>query len=96
MTGQAGYTIRKAAYDLRKLLGKHLAGEPRRIRRYLISAGAARIVSALLSENRSSRPSSPVPPTRRTPRHWTGIDRHYQALRLQTMALFAGVGIACG
>ncbi len=29
LTGQAGYTIRKAACDLRKLLGKHLAGEPR-------------------------------------------------------------------
>jgi len=37
-----------------------------------------------------------VPPTRRIPRHRTGIDRHYQALRLQTMGLFAGVGIACG
>ena len=28
MTGQAGYTIRNAAYDLRKLRGKHLAGKP--------------------------------------------------------------------
>ena len=25
MTGQAGYTVRNAAYDLRKLRGKHLA-----------------------------------------------------------------------
>ena len=33
---------------------------------------------------------------RRTPRHWTDIDRHYQALRLEMMALFAGIGIACG
>ena len=29
MTGQAGYTIRNAAYDLRKLRGKHLAGQTR-------------------------------------------------------------------
>ena len=29
MTGQAGYTTRNAAYDLRKLRGKHLAGQAR-------------------------------------------------------------------
>jgi hypothetical protein len=34
------------------------------------------------------------PRIRRTPRHWT--DRHYRALRLEMMALFAGIGIACG
>ena len=49
MTGQAGYTIRNAAYDLRKLRGKHLAGRPGRIRRYFISPGGARIISALLT-----------------------------------------------
>ena len=49
MTGQAGYTSRNAAYDLRKLRGKHLAGKPGRTRRYLISPGAARIISALLT-----------------------------------------------
>ena len=49
MTGQAGYTIRNAAYDLRKLRGKHLADKPGRTRRYLISPGAARIISALLT-----------------------------------------------
>ena len=36
------------------------------------------------------------PATGTTPRHWTDIDRHYQALRLEMMALFAGLGIACG
>ncbi len=37
------------------------------------------------------------PRIRRTPRHWTEIDRHYQALRLEMMALLpiAGIGIAC-
>ena len=49
MTGQAGYTTRNAAYDLRKLRGKHLADKPGRTRRYLISPGAARIISALLT-----------------------------------------------
>jgi hypothetical protein len=100
MTGQAGYTIRNAAYDLRKLRGKDLAGKPGRTRRYLISPSAARIISALLTLREDV--IAPLlagvadPRIRRTPRHWTDIDRHYQALRLEMMALFADIGIACG
>ena len=100
MTGQAGYTNRNAAYDLRKLRGKHLAGKPGRTRRYLISPSAARIISALLTLR--EHVIAPLlagtadPRIRRTPRHWTDIDRHYQALRLEMMALFAEIGIACG
>ncbi len=100
MTGQAGYTIRNAAYDLRKLRGKHLADKPGRTRRYLISPSAARIISALLTLR--EHVIAPLlagtadPRIRRTPRHWTDIDRHYQALRLEMMALFADIGIACG
>jgi hypothetical protein len=100
MTGQDGYTIRNAAYDLRKLRGKHLADKPGRTRRYLISPGAARIISALLTLR--EHVIAPLlagvadPRIRRTPRHWTDIDRHYQALRLEMMALFADLGIACG
>ena len=100
MTGQAGYTIRNAAYDLRKLRGKHLAGKPGRSRRYFISPAAARIISALLTLREDV--IAPLlagvadPRIRRTPRHWTEIDRHYQALRLEMMALFADIGIACG
>jgi hypothetical protein len=100
MTGQNGYTIRNAAYDLRKLRGKHLAGKPGRTRRYFISPGAARIISALLTLR--DQVIAPLlagvadPRIRRTPRHWTDIDRHYQALRLEMMALFADLGIACG
>jgi hypothetical protein len=64
MTGQPGYTIRNAAYDLRKLRGKHLAGKPGRTRRYFISPGAARIISACSpSGNGSSRPCWPASPT---------------------------------
>jgi hypothetical protein len=100
MTGQAGYTTRNAAYDLRKLRGKHLAEKPGRTRRYLISPSAARIISALLTLR--EHVITPLlagvadPRIRRTPRHWTDIDRHYQALRLEMMALFADIGIACG
>ena len=100
MTGQAGYSLRNAAYDLRKLRGKHLADKPGRTRRYFISPGAARIISALLTLR--EHVIAPLlagvadPRIRRTPRHWTDIDRHYQALRLEMMALFADIGIACG
>jgi hypothetical protein len=96
MTGQHGYTIRNAAYDLRKLL----ADKPGRTRRYFISPSAARIISALLTLR--EQVIAPLlagvadPRIRRTPRHWTDIDRHYQALRLEMMALFADIGIACG
>src|SRR6266516_1086244 len=45
LTGQASYTTRNAAYDLRKLRGKHLADKPGRTRRYFISPGAARIIT---------------------------------------------------
>jgi hypothetical protein len=36
MGGQTGYTIRHAAYDLRKLRGKDLLVEPGRSRRYQV------------------------------------------------------------
>jgi len=84
MTGQNGYTIRNAAYDLRKLRGKHLADKPGRTRRYFISPGAARIISALLTLR--EHVIAPLlagvadPRIRRTPRHWpasTGTTRRY-------------------
>ena len=49
MTGQTGYTIRQAAYDLRKLRGKDLVTKPGRTRRYQIPADAARTIAALLT-----------------------------------------------
>jgi hypothetical protein len=100
MPGHDRYTIRNAPYDLRKLRGKHLADKPGRTRRYLISPGAARIISSLLTLR--DQVIAPLlagvadPRIRRTPRHWTDIDWHYQPLRLEMMALLAGIGIACG
>ncbi len=49
MTGQVGYTIRQAAYDLRKLRGKNLAVKPGRTRRYHIPPDAARTIAGLLT-----------------------------------------------
>ena len=49
MTGQDSYTIRQAAYDLRKLRGKNLVVKPGRTRRYQVPPDAARTITALLT-----------------------------------------------
>ena len=49
MTGNVGYTIRQAAYDLRKLRGKELITKPGRTRRYHLSPQTAGTIAALLT-----------------------------------------------
>jgi hypothetical protein len=98
MTGLTGYTIRQAAYDLRKLRGKGLAVKPGRTRRYHIPPDAARTIAGLLALRdhviapilagvRSPRPG-PRPST------WTRIDRDYKTLRIGMQTLFHDLGIA--
>ena len=48
-TSDADYTIRQAAYDLRKLRGKQLVDKPARTRRYRVPPLAARTIAALLT-----------------------------------------------
>jgi hypothetical protein len=43
------YTVRQAAYDLRKLRGKHLIDKPGHGRRYHVPTQAARTIAALLA-----------------------------------------------
>jgi len=49
MGGPTGYTIRQAAYDLRKLRGKDLIVKPGRSRRYQVPPQAARTIAGLLA-----------------------------------------------
>jgi hypothetical protein len=49
ITGQTSYTIRQAAYDLRKLRGKQLIDKPGRSHRYTVAPPAARTIAALLT-----------------------------------------------
>src|SRR5512134_2878762 len=51
LTGQAShdYTIRRGAYDLRKLRGKQLVVKPGRTRRYHVPPDAARAIAAILA-----------------------------------------------
>jgi hypothetical protein len=97
MTRQNGYTIRQAAYDLRKLRGKHLIDKPGRTRRYHVPPQAARTIAALLAlRNHIIGPilaGIRSPRTGRKPAHWTTIDRDYQTLRTGMQTLFNHLGI---
>jgi len=100
LTGQtaADYTIRQAAYDLRKLRAKALISKPGRSRRYVVPPAGARTISALLTLRDQvivpllAGMRSPLlghPPSILTP-----ADRHYEKLRIDMEALFTELGIA--
>jgi hypothetical protein len=99
LTGQtdADYTIRQAAYDLRKLRGKHLVVKPGRTRRYHVPGQAARTIAALLTLRDHviapilagiRRPGPGRPPTTHT-----RIDRDYEHLRDDMRTLFHDLAI---
>jgi hypothetical protein len=97
MTGHDGYTIRQAAYDLRKLRGKGLVAKPGRTRRYQVSSTAARTIAAMLTLR--DQVITPIlagihsPRQGRKPAHWTRIDRDYETLRIGMQNLFCDLGI---
>ena len=97
MTGQAGYTTRQAAYDLRKLRGKGLAEKPGGSRRYHIPPGAARTIAALLTLR--DQVIAPIlagvrsPLMGRKPKVWSALDRDYEQLRIGMQALFDDLGL---
>jgi hypothetical protein len=81
MTGHAGYTIRQAAYELRKLRGKDLITKPGRTRRYQLAARAAAIAALLTLRERVLAPilaGVRSPRRGREPATWTRVDRDYE------------------
>jgi hypothetical protein len=102
MTGQTDtdYTVRQAAYDLRKLRGKHLVDKPGRTRRYLVRPRPARTIAALLTLR--DHIIAPIlagvrsPRMGRKPTHWTAIDRAYENLRIGMQTLFHDLAITTG
>jgi len=92
------YTTRQAAYDLKKLRGKHLVVKPAASRRYHAPPQALRTITALLVLR--DQVISPllagvrVPKQGRKPATWTRTDRHYETLRLGMKALLDDLGIA--
>jgi len=99
LTGQttADYTIRQAAYDLRKLRGKHLVVKPERTRRYHVPGQAARTIAALLALR--NHVIAPIlagvrrPGPGRPPKTHTRIDRDYEQLRNGMRTLFHDLAI---
>jgi len=97
ITGHDSYTIRQAAYDLRKLRGKQLVDKPGRTRRYHVPSPAARVISALLTLR--DHVIAPIlagvrsPRMGRKPRIWTTADRDYETLRIGMQTLFRHIGI---
>jgi hypothetical protein len=99
MTGQtdSDYTTRQAAYDLRKLRGKHLIDKPARSRRYHIGDQPTRTITALLTLR--EHVIGPIlagvrnPRNGRKPAHWTAVDRQYETLRIGMQTLFHHLGI---
>ena len=97
LTGHTGYSVRQAAYDLRKLRGKHLIDKPARTRRYHIGAPAARTIAALLTLR--DHVVAPIlagvrsPRMGRKPKHWTRVDRDYERIRIDMQTLFNDLAI---
>ena len=99
LTGQAeaDYTVRQAAYDLRKLRGKHLVFKPGRTRRYHVPEQAARTIAALLTLR--DQVIAPLlagvrrPGPGRPPKTRTRIDRDYEHLREDMRTLFEDLAL---
>jgi hypothetical protein len=100
MTGQleADYTQRHAAYDLKKLRGKHLIAKMGRSRRYEASPSKMRAITALhVLRDHVIRPVlAGVQTTQpdRQPNTPSTLDQHYQRLCLDLQPLFQDLGIA--
>jgi hypothetical protein len=100
ITGDTGYTVRQAAYDLRKLRGKQLLVKPGRTRRYHVPTQAARTITALIVLR--DQVIAPIlagvrsPRMGRKPAAWTAVDRDYEQLRIHMHTLFDHLGLTAG
>jgi hypothetical protein len=96
-TGNTGYTIRQAAYDLRKLRGKELITKPGRTRRYHLTPRNAGTIASLLTLR--EQVIGPIlagvrsPRMGRKPITWTAVDRDYEKIRIDMQTLFRDLGI---
>ncbi|HZM80572.1 MAG TPA: hypothetical protein VFC19_32950 [Candidatus Limnocylindrales bacterium] len=98
MTGHTDYTVRQAAYDLRKLRGKQLVDKLNRSRRYHLPPDAVRTIAALLTLR--DQVIAPIlagvrsPRMGRQPKIWTAVDRHYEQIRIDMQVLLVHLGLA--
>ncbi len=98
-TGQVPqhYTIRQAAYDLRKLRGKGLVDKPGRSRRYHVPDDAARTVAGIVTLR--DHVIAPIlagvrsPRLGRKPATWTAVDRDYEQIRIGMETLLTDLAL---
>ena len=92
------YTVRQAAYDIRKLRAKNILEKPPRSNRYRASANGLRaLATVVLLRDKVIRPllasecrlRRGPPPKQSAP-----IDHHYRALQREMRELFTTIGIA--
>lgn len=94
----SAYTPRQAAYDLKKLRGKHFVQRIHGTRRYqATSTGLKTLATATVLRTHVIKPllaaAEPGAPTGTAP-HATPLDRHYEALRAGMHGVFHELGIA--
>jgi hypothetical protein len=96
--GPDDYTVRQAAYDLRKFRAKQLVEKPGRTRRYHVPPDALRTITAVTTiRDRVLAPL--IGEVRRSRRvvsrkNWTPVEHDYEKLRSGMEDLFEHLGIA--
>ncbi len=95
---ERAYTLRQAAYDLKKLRGKGLIAKVGRSRRYAVQPQSLRAMAALLILR--EQVILPIlagvrsPRIGRRPNTWTAADRLDERLRIHMQPLFEELGLA--
>jgi hypothetical protein len=98
ITGTKEYTLRCAAYDLRKLRGKNLIRKINKSRRYEVTPEGIQSAVALFTLR--EKVIKPVlagiakPKRGPKPKYQNPIDTHYDTLRVEMSKLFQALGIA--
>ena len=92
------YGSRQAAYDLKKLRGKHLVQRVEKTRRYEpVREGLRAMTALLVLRDKVLRPllaaAQPLEPSRGA-HHPAVIDRHYESIRTEMQGVFHQLGIS--
>jgi len=95
---QSQYGPRHAAYDLKKLRGKHIVRRIGHTRRYEpLPTGLRAMTALLVLRDKAIKPllaaAQPLRP-RRGPRNPKPIDRHYAAIQIAMRGVFHELGLA--
>jgi hypothetical protein len=95
---ESEYIARKAAYDLKKLRGKHIVRKIGKSRRYeTVPEGLQAITALLVLREKVIRPvlaGASKPKRERKPKEQSLVDDHYETIQQHMHSLFELIGIA--